>query len=235
MNSSASKRTAAILAAGLGSRLQSHTHSKPLLLVKGRTLLDRMILQLAQQGFERIVVAIREELLSADDIANLPKPKGVEYILVNTPSSLHTLGECLKKTTLPGEENSLFVTMVDTILQAQDFALFCQFCKSIDKTQSALLATKFIDDENPLYVDCDQNGRVSKIGKEPTSTVTAGMYYLSASAQKLALEEIKNGTEKMRNFLSSLITNKQLVNLFVIEKSLDLDRPEDLIQAENFV
>lgn len=234
MSPNAQKRTAAILGAGLGTRLISHTHAKPLLSVGGQTLLNRLILQLAQQRFERIVVVLRDELLSESDKASLMRPRGVEYIFVNTPSSLHTLGEAVKAANL-GAGEPLFVSMVDTVLKPDDLTAYCTYCSLLGPGISAVLGTRFIDDEKPLYVQVDSNNFVSEFGATPSLVATSGMYYLSAEAQAAVGPALNSGMEKMRNFLSSLIKAEHAVKLFVVDKSLDVDRPEDLAQAERFI
>jgi NDP-sugar pyrophosphorylase family protein len=228
------KRSAAILGAGLGTRLKDLSFAKPLLSLNGRTLVERMILQLAQQGFERIIVVLREELLSAADLAALPHPKGVEYLLVNTPSSLHTLAVAITAHQSQDKE-PLFVTMVDTIIQTQDLADFTMYCSLLPQDSSALLGTLFIDDENPLYIEVDQREQALSVGSKPSKVVTAGMYFLSVSAQNIAAQAVTNGIQKMRNFLSALVEQGEPVQVFTVEKTLDLDRPEDLTQAEQFI
>lgn len=227
---------AAILGAGLGSRLQSITPSKPLLKIEGRTLLERLLSQLQEFGFSSLRCALRDELLSSGDKAALPRDG--QYLFVNTESSLHTLGEVVQaeKKMLAAKE-ALFVTMADTILRPQDFQAFIQFCRDLTLGESAILATPYVRDEKPLVVETNKDGIVTRFGSElrEDSLVTSGMYCLSAQALHAVEPCLASGMHKMRNFLSHLVEKNQKIRVFVVEKTIDVDHPEDLQDALRFI
>ncbi|MCO5142386.1 MAG: NTP transferase domain-containing protein [Oligoflexia bacterium] len=222
-----------ILGAGLGSRMKEKGHSKPLVKIQGKTILEHSLLNFSIAGFHSITCALRLELLSNDDKANLPQLPYLEYLFVNTPSSLHTLFELNKK--IPENQSAAFA-MVDTVLFRKDLQEFASFCSNLGENESALLVTPHIDDEKPLWVHIDDKKMVTKISStEPSTLVTSGIYYLSRAARSKIAPLIDQGVERMRNYLKSLVDDNQAVKVFVVEKTIDVDHPSDLIHAENII
>lgn len=221
---------AGILGAGLGSRMQSVSSCKPLTKVAGETLLGRTARLLLEAGANPVVCALRDELVpptARDDL-----PSGPRYIFVNTESSLHTLAEVLRALPKPWP-NHVFFTMADTVLAPHDFQAYLRFCRQLNPGECGILATRFIDDEKPLYVHQDPSGRVQRFGgSEASGIVTSGMYYLSSEALALVEPEVARGTHKMRNFLGLLAERQVPIKSFVVEKTIDVDHPLDLAQAE---
>ncbi len=201
-------------------------------------MLDRLVGQLQQLGFSSVRCALREELLSADDKASLPQAPQTKYLFVNTESSLHTLGE-IAKAELPhlATESALFVSMADTILRPQDFQSFVEFCRALAPGENAILATPYVRDEKPLVVEQNERGFVTHFGGElrAGSLVTSGMYCLSKEALEAAEPCLKMGTHKMRNFLAHLVEKNQKIRVFVVEKTIDVDHPDDLQDALRFI
>lgn len=225
---------AAILGAGLGSRLQERSKAKPLAPLLGTTLLAHLIRELGAYPFHGICCALRDELLSEEDKARLPKQENLHYIFVNTESSLHTLGELIRALPASADDSSVFFTMADTVLPSQDLQAFLRFCSELSPGESAILATRHIDDEKPLYVHTE-NGLVLAFGGNPSPLVTSGMYCLSPKARKIALRCLGEGMHKMRNFLAFLVEQGERVKIFEVEKTIDVDHPSDLDQAEQFL
>ncbi len=219
-----------ILGAGLGSRLRSQAKTKPLVEIAGETLLARLQRQFRAAGITQISCALREELLSPADKAALPG--AIDYIFVNTESSLHTLVELAAK--MRPQINTLF-SMADTVMRTEDVAAFVHFCQGLEAHTCALLVTPHVDDESPLWVAVDEQGRVTSLGAEPARFVTSGMYFLSPEALQLGAEKLALGTHKMRNFLSFLLASKIPIKTFVVEKTIDVDHPSDLEKAKHFL
>jgi len=232
-------RNAAILGAGLGSRLKSLTHSKPLLELQGMSLLSRTMNNLKEQNFSKIHCALREELLSAEDKNKLPQSPSIHYLFKNTESSLHTLGELIHSMepndkTLP---EHLFITMADTILHQKDLTAFVAFCRNLEPEENAILTTPYIRDEKPLVVKLDSQNIVSSFGEaaKENSLVTSGIYCFSPLALSLVNPSINQGMHKMRNFLAHLVEKNQKIRGFVVEKTIDIDHPEDIDDALRFL
>lgn len=218
-----------ILGAGLGSRMQSEAKAKPLAKLGNETLLSHLIRTLHLLNPKSIDCALRDELLSDDERKNLPK--GPHYHFVNTDSSLHTLNELILRM---NQQEAVLFTMADTIIQQKDLNAFGEFCSKLDK-ECAILVTPFVDDEKPLWIQCDSRGYVTKIGGETGQFVTSGMYFLSPEAMQLAPKCVGIGMEKMRNFLAYLLENQVSIKIFVVSKTIDVDHPSDLEKAKDFL
>lgn len=222
-----------ILGAGLGSRLAAAAHAKPLAKLEGISLVARLETQFSQLGAEKITLALRDELISAADRAALPAGEKIEYLFVNTESSLHTLGALVNH--MRSLAKPVVFSMVDTVLRDEDLRAFWNFCEKLAEDECAVLVTKFVADEKPLWVQVDEEGYVEKFGSEPGPFVTSGVYFLSPTAMELAPRSIENGMHKMRNFLSNLLTHEIPVKTFVVEKTIDVDHPSDLELAAQFL
>lgn len=238
----------AILGAGLGSRLKSESHAKPLAKLGNSTLLQRWVDLLVQSSNGSITCALREELMKDQDFERLPKAPQLQYIFVNTPSSLHTLVELIRKLEKP-HVPTLFL-MADTILRDSDLHAFLQFCQSLPTQTCAVLTTTYVDDEKPLWVHKSPEGLVKDFGSnqilekaqsptlgapEPAQEITSGMYWLSPKAMEIAEEVLAEGTDKMRNFLQRLAKSGQPIKTFVVAKTIDVDHPLDLKKAADFL
>lgn len=219
-----------ILGAGLGSRMKSETHTKPLAKLAGKTLLEHLLLRFEGSGITDIHCALREELLTAQDKTQLPP--GPRYLFVNTESSLHTLGALVESM---GTQTPVLFTMADTVLRRSDLQDFVNFCRQLGPHESAILATPHVDDESPLWVHSSSQGLATKFGLPASGLVTSGMYFLQPQVMEIAKKKISEGTHKMRNFLASLAEQGIAIKTFVVAKTLDVDHPSDLEKAEEFL
>lgn len=125
--------------------------------------------------------------------------------------------------------------MVDTILKPEDLKNFLGFCRSLDPGDCAVLVTPFVDDEKPLWVQVNAKGFVERFDSAQGQFVTSGMYFLAPRALERAAPMIAQGTHKMRNFLSKLVEDGIPIKTFVVAKTIDVDHPSDLNQAEEFL
>jgi NDP-sugar pyrophosphorylase family protein len=227
----------AILAGGEGSRLTGLTSFKPLLKINGIPLLEYQLKRLLIVTSQKCTVLLnekgqKENLNCVPSLAN----NQVHYFFKSPPSSLHSLYEVSKKTSVKSADH-LFITMVDTIIKEEDFKKFTDFCKTLPTNQSAVLTTSYIEDEKPLTVEVDQNNNITKfqIPVNDARLITSGMYYLSGTLLNSLERCLAEGTSKMRNFLAWAIVNGHPIKSFEVEKTLDIDRPEDLTSAMDFL
>lgn len=221
-----------ILGAGLGSRMQAKAKAKPLARLGGRSLIDRLLEEFKGAGVHRITCALRNELLSAEDRKALPQAAGLNWLFVDTESSLHTLEVLIQKM---GTGESTLFCMADTILKPADLRGFLDFCQSLQPDECAVLVTPHVDDEKPLWVQTDAEGLVKKFSGESGQYVTSGMYFLAPLAMAEATPLVRSGVHKMRNFLSNLVDRGTRIKTFVVRKTIDVDHPSDLDQAEEFL
>jgi NDP-sugar pyrophosphorylase family protein len=227
-----------ILAAGEGTRLQSVAPFKPLIRVGGIPLIERTLQMVAGEDVEKITI-IFNELEKEMDLSQIPalRDRRVNYFFKSTPSSLHSLYEVMQRSTVAEDEHILF-SMVDSILKPQDYFAFAKYCNSLGKGENAVLTTSYIEDEKPLTLSLEEGSdRVLQfqIPLDQARLITSGMYCFSGSALKYMQKCIDDGVMKMRNFLTFLVESGVTVRSFEVEKTLDIDRPEDIISAEKFL
>jgi NDP-sugar pyrophosphorylase family protein len=222
-----------LLGAGLGSRLKSSATAKPLARLGAGSLLSLHLHRFQRAGAKEIYCALRDELLSPADKATLPQVPGLRYLFVNTESSLHTLAELIQAAGT--QSGPILFSMADTVMQEEDFKRFLEFCEKLGPNECAVLVTEFVDDEKPLWVQVDTHGNVTSFGSQPGPYVTSGMYFLQPEAMERALVLVKGGTQKMRNFLANLAEHKIPIKTFVVEKTIDVDHPSDLLKAEELL
>lgn len=230
-------KKAAILAAGEGSRLKSVTNFKPLANINGTPLLELTLQNLHFHDFSSTHIIFNREEKSMD-MKRLPSlmQRHIHYFFKTTPSSMHSLYEVAKKLKLMPDEH-FFVSMVDSIVQPEDSRKFLQFCSTLPVDQSAILVTRYIEDEKPLTVRANGAGFVEsfQVPVDENTLVTSGVYYFSSNVVSVLEELIREGQSKMRNFLSALIEKNYKIKIFEVQKTLDIDRPEDILSANEFL
>ena len=230
-------KKAAILAAGEGYRLKSIANFKPLAYINGTPLLELTLQNLHFHDFSSTHIIFNNEEKSMD-MKKLPSlmQRHIHYFFKSTPSSMHSLYEVAKKLKLiPGEH--FFVSMVDSIVSPEDSRKFLKFCSTLSTDESAILVTKYIDDEKPLTLKADNEGYVSKFqcSVDPDTFITSGVYFFSSNIFPPLEEMIRAGQDKMRNFLTTLIEKNYRIRIFEVHKTLDIDRPEDILSASEFL
>ncbi|MGZ3789359.1 MAG: sugar phosphate nucleotidyltransferase [Bacteriovorax sp.] len=230
---------AAILAAGEGSRLKTVERFKPIVKIYGMPLLELTLKNLQFKNFKTICVIFNEEEKEMD-LSLVPRLKqlNADYFFKSTPSSMHSLFHVSQKLNLtPGEH--FFVSMVDSIVSPIDAQNFHQFCLSLNTDESAILVTSFVEDEKPLTLKISGDGFVSEfqcpISNDGNVFITSGVYYFSESVLPLLSEMITNGQTKMRTFLKVLVERNHKIKVYHVNKTLDIDRPEDILSAEEFL
>lgn len=226
-----------ILAAGEGSRLQAVAPFKPLIKVGGVPLIERTLKMVGEASPERIMI-IFNELEKSIDFSTLPmtQKSNTDYFFQTTPSSLHSLYEVMKRSNVSEDDHIIF-SMVDSILKQDDFNNFYKYCSQLARGEHAVLTTTFIEDEKPLTLQLGEGDKIEAFQTplEESTLITSGMYCFSGQALYLMKKCVDDGVMKMRNFLTLLVTEGETVRSFEIEKSLDIDRPEDIKSAEKFL
>ncbi len=221
-----------ILAGGDGSRLAADGVETPKALVEvaGRPQVLHLIQTLEELGCESITCMIR-------DGVRIDAPASVVVRSCRTPSSLHTLIAGLAVVP-PGP---VFCTMVDTVMPAADWRrVYAEVTDKLQEGSFAVLAvTPFVDDELPVYVWRDAQGRVTDIADRPSNgaasaVVTGGVYGLSPGARRLATVAVSSAS-RMRAFLKLLVEVRAPVATVEVPKIIDLDHKRDLEAAETWL
>lgn len=228
---------AVILAAGEGSRLKAVSPFKPIVKIYESPLFEITFKNLHFKDFKFVNIIFNEDELEMD-LSLLPslKSENTKYFFKSTPSSMHSLFEVSKNLDLKQGEH-FFVSMVDSIVKPAEAKKFYEFCKTVKDDESAILVTPFIDDEKPLTLKINNDGYISEfqcpVGKDVL--ITSGVYYFSESVLPLLNEMIENGHYQTRNFLSELVKRNHNIKVYQVDKTLDVDRPEDIKSAEAFL
>jgi len=230
-------KIAIILAAGEGERLQSLNPFKPMIKVGEKVLLEHTLTQLLPLKFEQIHIIFndKERVMPLDQAPNVHSSK-VQYFFKSTASSLHSLYEVSKKLALK-EQGHYFISMIDSIVSPHDLAAFASFCRDLKENQSAILTTRFVEDEKPLTVQTNLKGEVTafQIPLQARNIVTSGVYCLDCQAMQELQNCVQSGVSKMRNFLTYLVEHGHIIKAFTVDKTLDIDRPQDIKSAEEFL
>ena len=120
---------AAILAGGEGTRMSSVAPFKPFVKIAGRPLVVQLVEVLKGAGVSDIVIAFHRSGKGKPEMLEIDR-LGVGYFFVETPSSLHTLHEVVKKGAT-GSKSHLVVSMADTVISQRDITEFIQFLSLI--------------------------------------------------------------------------------------------------------
>lgn len=226
-----------ILAGGEGSRLAASGIATPKALVSiaGVPQLVRLARTFEDLGCASLTCLVREGVLLepvADQLARLSIPLTIRSCL--TPSSLHTLALGLSLT----PAGSVFCSMVDTIMPAADWVrAYAESRRALtDGADAVLVVTPFIDDERPLFVARDRDGRVTAIADErlEPALVTGGVYALGARARAAAPAALAAGHSRMRALLGAMVRQGYEVRAVEVAKIIDLDHRRDLDRANTW-
>lgn len=230
-------KKAAILAAGNGSRLKELNSFKPIIKINGTPLLELTFQNLHFSEFSRVSIIFNEEQTHMD-LSELPllKNSSVHYFYKSTISSMHSLHAVGVHLEVKPDEHFM-VSMVDSLVDTNEAKNFLNFCYKLKINESAIMATSYIEDENPLTLKLNGLGAVAKFQcpLNEADLITSGVYYFSGDVLPLVLEMIEQGQTKMRNFLSELVNRGHCVKVFKVTKSIDIDRPEDIESAKTFL
>lgn len=230
-------KKAGILAAGNGTRLKAISPYKPIVKINGTTLLELTLNNLCFNKFDQIEIIFNEEEKNMD-LTEFPslKTEKIKHFHKTTISSMHSLYEISLRLNLKVGEH-FFVSMVDSIVSPIDAENFHFFCKNIKSDESAILTTSFVEDEKPLTLMANSEGYVTEfqVPIDNEVMITSGVYYFSEQILPILYEMIENNQTKMRNFLTELVKRNQKIKVYKVNKTLDIDRPEDIKSAEHFL
>lgn len=231
----------AIIAAGEGSRLAQEgvKEPKPLVMVGGERLIDRLLRIFMDNGAEEIAVICNDMTTLVSKHLEEIRQQGLggrqvplRYIVKSTPSSLHSFYEL---TSLLGD-GKFVLTTVDTIFREDEFARFVSAFEA-SEADGCFPVTDYIDDEKPLYVGVGDDMTISGFYDEPHDCryISAGIYGLRFSAKDIARQQIEQGTSRMRNFQRALVAAGLAIKAHPFSKVLDIDHREDIEKAEELL
>ncbi|MDZ7343270.1 MAG: NDP-sugar synthase [candidate division KSB1 bacterium] len=225
--------TAAILAAGEGSRLKAQgiATPKPLVAIGGVPMVERILRQLKMIGAGEIVCIINHESLEV--LAHIQSREiGIPIftLIKSTPSSFHSF--CALLPFLPSEP--VLVSLVDSIFDTAELEGFVRYARQQPRLDGLLAVTDFVADETPLRLRLGKKNRVMAIGREADASpyVTGGIYWFSERIFAAANQALARGVNRMRNFLAFLLDESYALEGYRFRKIIDVDTVEDIDLAE---
>ncbi|HAH07982.1 MAG TPA: hypothetical protein DCM05_15900 [Elusimicrobia bacterium] len=223
-------RWGGIIAAGEGSRLSAFPVVKPLVSVAGRPLVDWAVAAHRAAGVRHLVVllnsrgdAVREHLRGS--------VRGMDLVFLKRDTASSWESFRLVSRTLAEEAGRFMLSTVDTVLSPADAERFGRTAL-LGKATAALGLTRFVDDEKPLWADLGPDGRIAALGEDAArrDAVTCGLYALTDRAV-LAMPEPR-AHARLRDYWGALVRSGEPVRGVLLDDAVDVDRPEDVAQAE---
>lgn len=228
----------AIIAAGEGSRLTKEGINipKPLTLLNGVPMIERLINIFVENEAEEIIVIVNEDNVLTQSFLEKLKlsiPVPLRIIVKTTPSSMHSFYEMSDYL----KDDKFCLTTVDTIFMIDEFKKYIQEFRNSD-CDGLMGVTDYIDDEKPLYVMTGKQKTISGFYDENAEKciyISGGIYCLTPKSLVILKECIDNGLSRMRNFQRTLINHGLNIKAYRFSKIIDVDHAEDIIKAESFL
>ena len=216
-----------IIAAGDGTRLRQAGFAgpKPLVPIAGVPLVAGVINNFLAAGITRLVIIVNDDARDCVDRVRERFPGAdITFIVKTTRSSLESFLEVGRR--LGG--GRALISTVDAWCRPADFVRFVDAAMRRGDEANVLAVTPLVDDEKPLWVNIDADGRVKDVGGQPGALVTAGMYVVT--------ERVRTATPpslaRLRDFLAWLVEQAEPVYAETIETVVDVDRAADVALAE---
>lgn len=224
-----------IIAAGEGSRLAAAHPGvpKPLVEVAGAPLCRWIVDSLAQAEITELTILLNSR---GKDVRSFLERSfaGLTWTFLEKDTSSSWASFRLVAESLARTHADFLISTIDAILAPGEVARFCRTARA-SGCGAALALTDFIDDEKPLWADLTSDGRIAALGTDAKGRryATAGLYYLT-SRQAGSLSTA-GSFDSLRGFLSALVRQGPRIAGVPVSKSIDVDRPEDIAAAEDFL
>lgn len=226
---------AGVIAAGLGERLRAAgiTTPKPLLPVRGRTLLERAVDAVVAAGATEVALIVNAEYPEVARFARAVRwPVPLHLTVKTTPSSMEsffTLEPALR-------DSPFLLTTVDAVMAPGALSGLARHGLASGPS-GTLAVTNYVDDEKPLWVRLDGAGEIVALGAaaERSGWVTSGAYFFFPEVYELIGEARARRLTSLRAFLALVRERGGRLFGFAAGDSIDVDRPEDIAVAERFL
>jgi len=231
---------AGVLAAGRGERLRTPAGPlKPLVKVRGRTLIEHVLGSMANAGASEVAVIINGDSLAVrEHVARAEWPFALRWIIESTPTSMHSFLRLVETLAADGDDGPFLLSTVDTVAETGMYARFFKAARAEKQAAVTLALTSPGDDTKPLLVRIAPDGaRVVALGQDaaPTDYATAGIYAVRPSILREADAARAEGVDALRTFLGRLLARGYELAGIPIAGSIDVDRPADVDAANAFL
>jgi NDP-sugar pyrophosphorylase family protein len=226
---------AGIIAAGEGSRLAaSHPGLlKPLVPVSGVPLCHWVARGLRAAGAREVTVLLNSRGRAVRDSLSRAFPETRwDFLEADTASSWESFR--LVSGALSKKAGGFMISTVDSLIPPSQTAMFAARAAHC-RAEAALALTAFVDDEKPLWADVGHDGFVCALGPKARlkDRVTSGLYYMT---DRLASRMPEAGAfDSLRGYWTGLVEGGARVAGVSLTKTVDVDRPEDIREAEGFL
>ena len=218
-----------IIAAGQGRRLRDagFTVPKPLVPVAGVPLIEGVVRNFLAADIRALTVIVNEDDRDCVEwlVERFPAVD-LRGIVRTTASSL----ESFRRVLAAAPPGPIVVSTVDAWCRPADFARFVDAAARRPADATVLGVTPLVEDEAPLWVTLDADGRIRRLGGEDGNAVTAGMYLVPERVRALVPPPHLG---RLREFLAWLVTRGEMVYGETIEGVVDVDRLADVSLAES--
>jgi NDP-sugar pyrophosphorylase family protein len=226
---------AGIISAGWGERLApGFSVPKPLVPICGEPMIGRLIRVAAEAGITSLCCIINEGSPQTEAyLLSKEWPLDFELVKKTTGNSLESF--ITLAPLLAGGPFVLFT--VDAVFRPITLRRFLAGAAALRPAQGVLAVTRFSDDEKPLRVDAGRDHRVTRIGHTDggPGVVTAGFYRFEPSVFDFIGEAQARRLAALRQFLCFLPDVGFRLYAVSVGKTIDVDRPEDVAAAENYL
>ncbi|HEV2171309.1 MAG TPA: NTP transferase domain-containing protein [Candidatus Binatus sp.] len=226
----------AIIAAGRGERLRNSTRDdipKPLVKLGGEVMLSRQARAILDAGASSVVAIVNSETARIARDTSLELPESVRLVVRDTANSMETM-LALADVLTPGW---FIATTVDAVIPQAELTRFVNESRRKiedcgDKNLVGVLGVaRWRGESKPLFADVTSDGLIQRLGNGQTSTVTAGLYFLSTRIFDCAADARRAGLDALRRFLAMLIEKGMRLDAIEVEGSIDVDEAPDLDAA----
>ncbi len=226
---------AGILAAGGGTRFlrAGWKDPKPMVRLRGKPIIHHVVDNLFEAGVDTVDI-----LLNGHERFDV-----VESYLSSLPGAAENRIRVWRRTTRSSFETfsllmqrlapaPFVISTVDSILAPAALKRFLSPGSYPEECALALAVTDHVNDEKPLWVQLEHDGRIRGMGEEVSDRrhVTAGVYQI---LRDLPSPEAREAFPALRNFLQYLLRSGHVVYGQSFPGALDIDDPDDVREAEN--
>lgn len=207
---------------------------KPLVRINGVEMIGRLLNIFLRNDAESISIIINEEMKEVQDyISKLDIDIPFNVIVKSTPSSMHSFFELRNFL----REGKFCMTTVDTIFREEEFSQYIQAFINDADNDGMMAVTDFVDDEKPLYVEVDEEMRITGFldKSENCKYISGGIYGLTPKAIDTLEVCLESGQSRMRNFQRQLVSDQLNLKAFPFTKIVDVDHVKDIEEAEKFI
>jgi NDP-sugar pyrophosphorylase family protein len=226
---------AGVLAAGRGERLRTNPSDlKPLARVGGKTLIEGVLHSMGEAGATEVVVIINEDSKAVrDHVARSDWPFALRWIVETTPTSMHSFLRLVETLAADRSEGPFLLSTVDTVTMPAAYTDFIGRARTEDAAMTLALTSPG-NDEKPLLVRlAESDSRIAAFGEGEYAT--AGVYAVRPIILREAEAARRDGLDALRTFLARLLERGYCLRGIPISRSIDVDHPADLAEAENFL